>query len=85
MSRSVRRSPFFSYTASRYVCGSESDKWWKKYWHRKMRAATLVVLRDFDVDSGFLPHTRQVSHIWASSKEGKIRFDPRQHPERMRK
>ena len=31
------------------------------------------------------PALRQVANVWTMAKDGKLRFDPRQHPKRMRK
>ena len=50
-----------------------------------MRAAILVRLHNFDSDEVTLPHQREVSNVWAMGKDGKQRFDPREHPEWMRK
>ena len=78
MSRSFRRAPFVSWAG-------HTDKPWKTEWHRKMRATNRVALYDFDGDEDFLPHHREVSNMWASAKEGRAHFNPRQHPEWMRK
>jgi len=85
MSRSFRRSPFFSLAAQVYRDGYISEKPWKRRWHKKMRAATLVALSDFDAGEDFLPHYREVGPIWSSGNGGKKRFHPHQHPEWMRK
>jgi hypothetical protein len=80
MSRSYRRRPHIGY----FLC-DHSDKWWKRLWHGRMRAMSRIALHSFDGDSDFLPDHREVDTIWASFKEGKMRFDPREHPELMRK
>ena len=79
MSRSRKKTP---------VCGrgfDGSEKNCKRIWHRRMRAAILVRLHNFDSDEVTLPHQREVSNVWAMGKDGKQRFDPREHPEWMRK
>ncbi|MEA2338891.1 MAG: hypothetical protein QOE82_2898 [Thermoanaerobaculia bacterium] len=32
-----------------------------------------------------MPHTRELSDPWAMAKDGKMRFDPAEHPQLMRK
>ena len=80
MSRSFRRRSHIG-----YYLRDNSDRWWKCFWHRKMRAMSHVALHDFDGDADFLPHQNEVSSVWCSWKEGKMYFDPREHPELMRK
>ncbi len=79
MSRSFRRSRFCGITCA------NSDKPWKRSWHGEMRAATRTLLCHFDPLRDFLPHENVVSDVWESCKETKPRFDPREHPELMRK
>ena len=79
MSRSFRRRPHIGW------CHASSEKWSKRSWHRRMRAAILVALHRFDEDQDFLPHQRQVSDPWSMAKDGKVRFDLAEHPELMRK
>lgn len=80
MSRSVKHSPWMSH------CGGDSDRWWKRHWHQKMRAASRTVLHSgFDSDSQFLPHHCEVSDVYDSRRDWWMRFDPAEHPERMRK
>ena len=79
MSRSYRRTP---------MCGwafCDSEKADKQRWHRRMRAAITVRLHDADFDEVWLPHEREIGNLWCMGKDGKQRFDARQHPELMRK
>ena len=79
MSRSFRRSPFIG------LASWNSDKPWKRNWHREFRAAVRTAMHDFDPLDDFLPHDREVSDTWESCKETKVRFDPTERPELMRK
>ncbi len=79
MSRSLKRSPFTT------CCCGQSDKPWKCFWHRKMRAATKAALHGFDEDNDFLPHQCEVSDVYDSRRDWWMRFDPRARPELMRK
>lgn len=80
MSRSRRKTP---------VCdwfGCESEKKGKWLWHRRMRAMIRQRLLEPDLDAILLPLDNEVSNTWwALSKEKKKRFNPREHPEWMRK
>ena len=68
-----------------YKLYSDSEKADKRLWHRRMRAAILVRLHAADPDEILLPHEREVSNVWCMAKDGKCRFDPREHPKFMRK
>ncbi len=81
MSRSYLRTPI----CGNFFCGDCSEKADKRIWHRRMRAAILVRLHNADADEIVLPHEREVSNVWAMAKDGKCRFDPREHPKLMRK
>ncbi len=79
MSRSRKKTP---------VCGwawCDSEKPDKRIWHRRMRAAILVRLHDANPEEVILPHQREISNVGAMAKDGKCRFDPREHPKLMRK
>lgn len=78
MANSYRKTPVSGITTAR------SEKQDKKIWHSRMRAATRTHLRsgrDIDV----MPVEREVSNVWSFDKDGKSRFDPRKHPNLMRK
>ena len=79
MSRSYRRTP----VSNRYGCDSEKEC--KRIWHRRMRAAILVRLRNIDPDEILLPHKREICDVWEMGKDGKWRFDPREFPQLLRK
>ena len=81
MSRSYRNAPI----RGNYFGGECSEKADKRLWHRRMRAAILVRLHDADPDEVLLPHEREISDVWCMAKDGKHRFDPREHPKLMRK
>lgn len=79
MSRSRKKTP---------VCGlayCDSEKEDKRIWHRRMRAAVLVRLHNADPDEVLLPHEHEIGELWNLGKDGKHRFDPREHPELLRK
>ena len=81
MSHSRRKTP----VCGLYFCSTYSEKECKRLWHRRMRAAILVRLHDANPDEVVLPHEREVSNVWCMAKDGKCRFDPREHPKLMRK
>src|SRR5207244_2425008 len=79
MSRSRRKNP---------ICGittAQSEKQNKREYNRRFRRATRQALRHFDTERDVLPHLREHSDPWAMDKDGKQRFDPKAHPDLMRK
>ena len=77
MSRSRRKTP---------VCGmtkSETEKQDKRLANRKLRRRVRAML-PVEPDA-VLPALREVSCVWCFDKDGKRRFDPREHPGWMRK
>ena len=81
MSRSRKKTP----VCGLYFCSSYSEKEEKRIWHRRMRAAVLVRLHDADPDEVVLPHEHEIFNVWGMTKDGKQRFNPREHPKLMRK
>jgi len=77
MSRSRRKTPVAGVTAA------PSDKLSKAV---SSRAHRLAVKRSIASDPETPPPTvEQALDRWSMAKEGKIRFDPRESPKRMRK
>lgn len=75
MSRSRRSNPIHGWTTA------VSEKQDKQLWHRRFRTAIRCNVRIGRED---LPSFRQFSSEWMS-KDGKMRFDPAEHPQLMRK
>lgn len=80
MSRSRRKTP---------ICGFygvfESDRNFKRIWHRRMRAMNRARLHSCNPDTVLLPLDDEAGNLWCSSKETKKWFAAREYPERMRK
>jgi hypothetical protein len=77
MSRSRRKTPIAGVTAA------ASDKAGKAVSNRAHRLALKrAVARDPETPP---PTIEQALDRWSMAKEGKIRFDPREVPKRMRK
>jgi len=75
MSRSYRKTP---------VCGwscAESEKRDKQLANRALRCRVRAAL----ATGRTIPVQREVSQVYAFSKDGKQRFDPEEHPREMRK
>jgi hypothetical protein len=79
MSRSYRHTPKCSW--SRH----DSEKADKKLWHRRMRTAIRARLHNANPDEVLLPLDNEIGNVWCFYKDGKFRFDPREHPKWMRK
>ena len=76
MSRSRRHQPFIGN-------GGDSEKYDKQKAHRKFRRQERVYLDDED---GEVPlRLREVSDTWGMNKDGKSRFNAKEHPKLMRK
>lgn len=78
MSRSRRKTP---------VCGittAKTEKQDKRIANRRVRRSVRQEMKT-DPSAEVLPLKREVSDVWAMDKDGKVRFDPEQHPETMRK
>ncbi|HYO14065.1 MAG TPA: hypothetical protein VE685_12790 [Thermoanaerobaculia bacterium] len=78
MARSRRRSPVKGLTTAK------SEKKDKTLAHRLERRTVAGIVR-CTPDPEVLPHTRELSNPWAMDKDGKMRFDPQEKPELMRK
>lgn len=39
----------------------------------------------FDPEANVLPLLRELSNVWSMAKDGKMIFDPQEHPKLMRK
>lgn len=77
MSRSRRKAPFSGVTAA------PSDKPSKRVSSRALRQAQdHAVVTDPESP---LPTVHQALDRWSTAKEGKVRFDPKTTPKRMRK
>jgi hypothetical protein len=78
MSRSKKRTPI------RGVNGATSEKEDKRDYNRRYRRVTKQFLH-VHPDCELMPHLRDYSNSGAMSKDGKVWFDQKRHPERMRK
>ncbi len=78
MSRSRRKNPVAGITTA------HSEKEDKQLANRKLRRRVNITLRT-DPDTEVYPIERDVASPWTMSKDGKARFDPGAHPERIRK
>ena len=81
MSRSRRKTPVCKWYGQFHT----SEKWWKDYWHRWMRAHSRIRLHILDEDTYLLPHQRDIPIGREVGNDGKKRFDPREFPKLMRK
>ena len=66
--------------------GGNSDKKDKQQYNRSFRKAMKIAVKKMKFD--LLPEREFNGHhsrSWDFNKEGKIRFDPKKHPELMRK
>jgi len=78
MSRSKKISPVCGLTEA---CSEKQDK---RLYNRRYRRACEQALR-LNPKCELLPHLREYSNPWAMDKDGKMRFDPKQRPELLRK
>ncbi|HUQ34604.1 MAG TPA: hypothetical protein VM095_20965 [Pyrinomonadaceae bacterium] len=78
MSRSRKRTPVWG------MSSSSSEKQDKRDYNRRYRRISKQFLH-VNPDGELMPHLRDYSNPWCMSKDGKKRFDPKLHPERMRK
>jgi hypothetical protein len=79
MSHSYRKTPMIG-------IGGNSDKKDKQQYNRSFRKLMKVAVKKMNFD--MLPEREFNGHhsrSWDFNKEGKIRFDPKKHPELMRK
>ncbi len=78
MSRSRKKTPVHGMTTAR------SEKKDKRLYNRRFRHVSKQALH-VNPECEVLPHLREYSNPWSMDKDGKVRFDPKKHPELMRK
>jgi hypothetical protein len=78
MSRSKKSTPIWG------MNGASSEKQDKRFYNRRYRRVSKQFLH-VNPECELMPCLRQYSNLWAMAKDGKVWFDPEQHPERMRK
>lgn len=78
MSHSRRKHPFCGYTTA------ESEKDDKRRYNRRYRRVCRQILHS-NPEREILPVLKEVSDIWWMDKDGKGRFNPKLHPELLRK
>ena len=66
------------------ICCADSEKQDKRKANRKLRRNTKQRLMLSDAEN-YLPQIRDVSNIWCMSKDGKMYFNSKKHPNLMRK
>jgi hypothetical protein len=76
MSRSRRKTPITGMTTSKSE--KEEKRWHNRVWRRKVRQA---IHRGDDI----LPDKDEIMTTWEMAKDGKQHFNPRKHPDLMRK
>jgi hypothetical protein len=80
MSRSRRKFPACGITC----CESEKDD--KRLANRILRAKSSQTLRKCpDYDALVMPVMDDAMNVWAMGKDGRQHFDPKKHPDLMRK
>lgn len=75
MTRSYRKTPIAAVTSA------PSDKGFKAAEHRRERRK----IRELDLTEEEVPHQKTFGDPWRGDKDGKLVFDPREDPKRMRK
>lgn len=78
MSRSRRKTPVTGITTA------TSEKQDKRSANRRIRQRVKRRL-DENPETEVVPLERETSNVWAMEKDGKLRFDPKLHPDLMRK
>ncbi|MDQ2687227.1 MAG: hypothetical protein M3Y28_05095 [Armatimonadota bacterium] len=78
MSRSRKKHPFHGITTA------DSEKQDKRAYNRRFRHVFHQAIQA-DPTRDLWPHLREHSDPWGMDKDGKIRFDPANHPKLMRK
>jgi len=78
MSRSKKRTPVCGMTSAR------SEKQDKRLYNRRYRRICKQIIHA-DPTRELLPSLSEYSNTWAMDKDGKVRFDPRNRPELLRK
>ena len=78
MSRSKKRTPVCGMT------GAASERQDKRFYNRRYRRVCKQTIHTDPVRE-LLPQLREYSNIGAMDKDGKVRFDPGDRPELLRK
>lgn len=78
MSRSKKRTPI---SAMNGACSEKQDK---RDYNRRYRRVSKQFLH-VNSEGELMPHLREYSNPWAMAKDGKVWFDPKKYPKRMRK
>lgn len=78
MSRSRKHTPVTG------NCVAESEKISKQRWNRYFRRLTKIFLRR-DSEGALPMNIKKETEVWDGPKDGKQRFNPKEHPRLMRK
>jgi hypothetical protein len=78
MARSRKKTPVHGITTA------SSEKKDKRLYNRRFRHVCKQALH-VNPYLEVLPHLQEYSNPWCMDKDGKARFDPKKHPEWMRK
>ena len=78
MSRSKKKTPICA------MNGASSEKEDKRFYNRCYRRVCKQTLH-VNPECELMPHLWEYADLWAMAKDGKVWFDPKQYPERMRK
>ncbi len=79
MSRSKRKHPITGFTTS------ESDKWWKELASGRLRRRVKLFILRGRYDLAKWLRNEDVTCSFTDPKDGRQIFDPKEHPELMRK
>ena len=66
------------------ITTAKSEKQDKRVYNRRLRHLSKQIMNKY-AEPEILPHVRECSDLWNMSKDGKMRFDPKQYPKGMRK
>jgi hypothetical protein len=78
VSRSKKKTPVEGIT------GARSEKQDKRLYNRRYRRTCKQAVH-VSPERELMPHLWEYSNPWAMDKDGKVRFDPKLYPKRMRK
>ena len=78
MARSRKKTPLQGMTTA------SSEKKDKRLYNRRFRRVSKQALH-VNPEREVLPYLKEYSDPRCMDKDGKVRFDPKKHPERMRK
>ena len=79
MSRSHKRTPTRSYD------NCDSEKSYNDMWHRSLRRVARQRIYRANPDEVVLPYEREIFDDWDFGRSRRRWFNPREHPELMRK